>query len=622
MSKTDDTLSLIFETGQVFAIRSLCQHIRKVLKSTYDVTEWTDYFRQILPKILISQIEPVLPNGGEVTQEDRAYLRSCVWQLERCGLIRLIAAEHGDWRLEPLVGFHAVFMLVNTLRDQEAEDMRKVSMEEEKEHDEAAADENDEELYAALLSDKAIGAAMAIAVCYFTTFRRPKGPTEDMAQSMLTHFHFGSNRDLFEGLNELANKGFIALATNGLVRVTRLRSKLPKLIERIRMSGRMDVGVVVTKILQEPTLYPHLREGSAGPTVADMVGYLRPMPEMFVVRGIYMLKKLEILHGDLSLSVVPRESSKPIGQVPTDELSSRAKSLIMSLFVISMTTKSGWSSPIQLGYILSYTSLPLPQVVLGLRELDEAGFVELDEGAVTWTDKSVYDETYRDFCGEGASSDSSEGWLPSLYASNLTSMPNTEHNRSILDQQLYSILQSWGRDAVMGQHNILHVMMQRYGYLPAATVLSLHRLVAIKKIRTTTSVFLYEVVQPRQEIPVKNVPDKDQTAPNPKPEAPVHHAKDPAPEPRTEKLRLVTEEEVKKKKLSETVEENIASYEVSLDQLETELLPDTVAEAEHMLRLMRLVAEARARLNQYLERRSDVLRQILENHLKQMRKGT
>jgi len=61
---------------------------------------------------------------------------------------------------------------------------------------------------------------------------------------------------------------------------------------------------------------------------------------------------------------------------------------------------------------------------------------------------------------------------------------------------------------------------------------------------------------------------------------------------------------------------------VSLDQLETELLPDTVTEAEHMLRLMRLVAEARARLNQYLERRSDVLRQILENHLKQMRKGT
>jgi len=52
---------------------------------------------------------------------------------------------------------------------------------------------------------------------------------------------------------------------------------------------------------------------------------------------------------------------------------------------------------------------------------------------------------------------------------------------------------------------------------------------------------------------VKNVPDKDQTAPNPKPEAPVHPAKDPAPEPQAEKL-IVTEEEVKKK-LNEMVEE-------------------------------------------------------------------
>lgn len=52
---------------------------------------------------------------------------------------------------------------------------------------------------------------------------------------------------------------------------------------------------------------------------------------------------------------------------------------------------------------------------------------------------------------------------------------------------------------------------------------------------------------------MKNVPDKDQTAPNPKPEAPVHPAKDPAPEPQAEKL-IVTEEEVKKK-LNEMVEE-------------------------------------------------------------------
>jgi len=59
MSKTDDTLSLLFETGRVFAIRSLCQHIRNALKRTYNITEWTDYFRQTIPKIRISQIEPV-----------------------------------------------------------------------------------------------------------------------------------------------------------------------------------------------------------------------------------------------------------------------------------------------------------------------------------------------------------------------------------------------------------------------------------------------------------------------------------------------------------------------------------------------------------------------------------